>query len=220
MIVLGIDGALGSFSCAVVRDGECLSSAELAGAVALEQGLSSIAMVLGQAGIVPEKLDRIAIGIGPGGFTGLRIALSYAKSLAQAWRAPITAISSFDILETGLKELPRLTVVPGRTGVVSVRLRTAAGDRRESGYVSAVLDALAADLGDCLTVLGAPEDVLAALGERGVIVHMIERIVEPAALAAALASTGREPARSVHELRADYGELPAVSTPKKRPAAP
>ncbi|MGZ3498215.1 MAG: tRNA (adenosine(37)-N6)-threonylcarbamoyltransferase complex dimerization subunit type 1 TsaB [Vulcanimicrobiaceae bacterium] len=215
MTVLGIDGALGSFSCAVLLDNELPVSIELKGNVALEQGLAGVSSVLARAKMDPARLDRIAVGIGPGGFTGLRIALTYAKSLAQAWEKPLVGVSSFDALEAGASDGgPLLTVVRGRSGVVSVRLRTARGERRESGYVADVLDALRPDLPAVLTVLGAPEDVLAALGERGIHVLILDRIVEPAALAVALVSTGREPARSTHELRADYGELPAAKVPK------
>ncbi|HEY8298641.1 MAG TPA: tRNA (adenosine(37)-N6)-threonylcarbamoyltransferase complex dimerization subunit type 1 TsaB [Candidatus Baltobacteraceae bacterium] len=215
MIVLGIDGALGGFSCAVTRDDELLASVDLTGNVALEGGLSAVATALGQARVAPAQLARIAVGVGPGGFTGLRIALSYAKSLAQAWKKPLVGISSFDALEADVRvEPPLLTVVQGRTGVVSVRLRTARGERRESGYIAAVLDALAGDFGESLAVLGAPEDVLAALGERQIHVHRIDRLVEPAAAAVAQIAAGREPAPSLHALRADYGELPAAKVPK------
>ena len=215
MRVLGIDGALGSFSCAVLRgDGEPVSI-DLAGNVALEQGLAAVSMALAQARTDPARLDRLAVGIGPGGFTGLRIALTYAKSLAQAWNKPLVAVSSFDALEAGVHlEGPLLTVVRGRSGVVSVRLRTERGERRESGYTADVLTALQPDLPRAISVLGAPEDVLAALGERAIDVHTLDRAIEPAALAVALVATGREPARSAHELRADYGELPAAKVPK------
>lgn len=215
--VLGIDGGLGGFSAAVLRGDETLAAIELPGNVALEQGLAAIRMAMQQAGVTPSSLDGIAVGIGPGGFTGVRIAISYAKSLALGWGLPLTGISSFDALEAGLRvdaAAGLLTVVHGRPGVVSARLRKGGQERRASGYVGDVLDELATALGGSVAVLGDSEDVIAALGERGVDVQRLTRVIEPAALAIAAVAMQREPARSLHEVRADYGELPAAKVPK------
>lgn len=219
MIALGLDAALGGFSAAVCGpDGEPLATVELPGNVALEQGLAAVGMVMRQASVASGDLDRIGVGIGPGSFTGVRIAISYAKSLAQGWKRPLAGISSFDALEAGLAPPPDrtlLTVVRGRQGVVSARLRAAGAQRRASGYVKDVLDELRADLdGKPVTLLGNAEDVLAALGERASDVQILSRAVEPAALAVATLAMEREPARSLHEIRADYGELPAAKIPK------
>lgn len=218
MIVLGIDGALGGFSAAVAQDGETLAAVELPGNVALEQGLAAVRLVMQQAGVAPTGLDRIGVGIGPGGFTGVRIAISYAKSLAQGWNLPLVGVSSYDALEAGMTfdGLPGLlTAIHGRPGVVSVRLRKNGQERRASGYVADVLDELAKPLdGGAVAVLGNSEDVIAALGERGLDVQILTRVIEPAALAVAVVAAQREPARSLHEVRADYGELPAAKVPK------
>lgn len=218
MIVLGIDGALGGFSAAVTQDGETLAAVELPGNVALEQGLAAVRLVMQQAGVAPTGLDRIGVGIGPGGFTGVRIAISYAKSLAQGWNLPLVGVSSYDALEAGMTfdGLPGLlTAIHGRPGVVSVRLRKNGQERRASGYVADVLDELAKPLdGGAVAVLGNSEDVIAALGERGLDVQILTRVIEPAALAVAVVAAQREPARSLHEVRADYGELPAAKVPK------
>lgn len=219
MTILGLDAGLGSFSAAVARDGEMLAAVELPGNVALEQGLSAIGLVLRQAGLNSRGLDRIAVGIGPGSFTGVRIAISYAKSLAQGWKIPLTGVSSFDAIEAGLvpdETLPRLTVVRGRPGVVSVRLCKGARELRASGYIRDVFDELAPELeaGE-IAVLGNAEDVVAALGERGLTVQIMSRVIEPAALAVATIAMEREPAHSLHEIRADYGELPAAKVPKR-----
>jgi tRNA threonylcarbamoyladenosine biosynthesis protein TsaB len=215
MKVLALDGALGAFSAAVADGERILGAVSETGNVALESGLSLVASLLAASGMAPRSLDRLAIGTGPGGFTGLRIAIAYAKSLAQAWELPLVPLSSFDLLEYGRDLESALTVVVGRPGVISARFREGTLERRGSGFTADVLEAIALPQdGRMLDVLGAPEDVLGALAERGMTVNALSALVAPA-VAAALASQRREAARTPHEVRADYGELPAAKVPKR-----
>lgn len=216
MIVLAIDAALGGFSAAVASDGEALALEQLPGNVALEQGLCAVARVLHRSGLRPSEIDRLAVGIGPGSFTGVRIAISYAKSLALGWQRPLAGVNSFDAVEAGLAlQEPVLAVVRGRPGVVSVRCRCEGEERRASGYVKDVLEQLGPGKGR-LTVVGDAEDVLSGLAERGWSVQNIDRAIRPTALAVAIVAASREPARSSHEVRADYGELPAAKIPAEQ----
>jgi tRNA threonylcarbamoyladenosine biosynthesis protein TsaB len=216
MNVLALDGALGSFSVAAARDDAPAGSESLAGNVALERGLALVSGVLAQSGLSPRSIDRLAVGIGPGGFTGLRIAVAYAKSLAQAWERALVPVSSFDILEYGTAFDRALTVVIGRPGVISARFRSGRDVRRSSGRIADVLDELGLPAGGPpLDVVAAPEDVLGALAERGIVVNSHTPLVAEAAVAAAYIAQTREPARTPHEVRADYGELPAAKVPKR-----
>jgi len=211
MIVLAIDGALGAFSGAVVDAAGAPRSVSVAPNLALEQGLGAVRDLLEKAGTKPDAIDRIAVGIGPGSFTGTRIAISFAKSLAQGWRRPLIGVSSFDALEEGIARdgsVPLLTVVRGRAGIVSVRLRIAERELRASGSPSAVLTKLGDALGvGTLQVAGYAEDVRSELGERGIKVQLARPQTTPAALAIARIAMRREPLSSLHELRADYGEI-------------
>lgn len=214
MIVLAMDAALSGFSAAVAADGTGLATEELQGNVALEHGLIAVRTVLGRAGVEPSQIDRLAVGVGPGSFTGARIAISYAKSLALGWKRPLAGVNSFDAMETGVPAVePLLTIVRGRTGVISARYRGGGAVLRASGYIKDVLNEIAPAPGP-LTVLGDAEDVLSALAERGCSVQYLERAVRPTALAVASVAAARDIARSAHEIRADYGELPAAKVPK------
>ena len=214
MNVLGIEGALGGFSAAIARNDAIVSAASLEGNVALEAGLSAVHGVMQSAGVSVAGLDRLAVGIGPGGFTGLRITIAYAKSLAQAWRLPLVGISSFDVLEHGYELDCALTVVVGRPGVISARYRNATDERRASGPTREVLATVLAGVApDTLDVLGASEDALAALAEAGFTVKSLGPKVAPSAAAVALAGSSLPPAATFHEVRADYGEAPAAKVP-------
>jgi tRNA threonylcarbamoyladenosine biosynthesis protein TsaB len=212
--VLALDAALGGFSTAVARDGRIAATRLESGSVALERGLALVDHVLSAARLKPENVERLAVGVGPGSFTGLRIAIAYAKSLAAVWRRPLVPIDSFDLLEYGTNLGEVLSVVVGRPGVISARYRSASTTRRASGRIGEVLDEVLPSEKTPLAVVGAPKDVLDALAERAIIVRAFEPAVTPAAAAAALAAGFRTPPKSAHEVRADYGELPAAKPPR------
>ena len=213
MNVLALDAALGGFSTAVARGGRITAWRRESGHVALERGLTLVDDVLMTAQLDADQIERLAVGIGPGSFTGLRIAIAYAKSLAAVWRLPLVPVDSFDLLEYGSNLAEALGVVVGRPGVISARYRSPSTARRASGRIDQVLDALRLAPSE-LAVVGAPKDVLDALAERGLIVRAIEPAVTPAAAAAALVAGFRMPPKSLHEVRADYGELPAAKLPR------
>ena len=214
MNVLAIDGALGEFSAAVAIEERVVAERAAVGNVALEAGLTMVRDVMQRAGISREQIGRIAVGIGPGSFTGLRIAVAYAKSLAQAWNLPLVALSSFDLLEYGRGLERVLSVVTGRPGVVSIRYRDAGCVRRASGRTQDAIAEIAPPGGLPLVVIGGSKDVLAELAERRIVVEPLQPLVTPPAAAAALAAAACEPASSPHAVTADYGELPAAKVPK------
>jgi tRNA threonylcarbamoyladenosine biosynthesis protein TsaB len=212
--VLALDGALGAFSAAVSRDDSIVAARSEAGSVALERGLTVVESVLEAARLKATQIDRLAVGIGPGGFTGLRIAIAYAKSLAAAWQRPLVPVSSFDLLEFGHHFERVLAVVVGRPGVISARYRWNSQIRRSSGRIAEAIDAVLGVDTAAVQVVGAAKDVLDALAERGIIVRSFDPAVTPAAAAAALSASSQAPAKSAHAVRADYGELPAAKPPR------
>jgi tRNA threonylcarbamoyladenosine biosynthesis protein TsaB len=213
MRILALDAALGGFSAAL-DDGVQLRADSTGKQDALEEGLARIEDLLGEARLRLRDLDRIAVGLGPGSFTGLRIAVAYAKSLAYGSGVPLVGVSSYDALEADGAPLPSLTVVHGRRGVICARLRDVAGARTACGPTAMVLDRLLTGTATELAVSGNTEDVLAQIAERGWTVRALPpREPVPAVAILELART-REASPSPHALAPDYGELPAVTRSK------
>jgi tRNA threonylcarbamoyl adenosine modification protein YeaZ len=208
--ILGIDGALGSFSAALVDDdGETVDPGSDR-PDALEAGLARIAAVLAARDLGFGDLDRLAVGIGPGSFTGVRIAVSYAKAIGLARALPLVGVSSYDILTPDDAPARVLTVVHGRPGVVSARWRTPTDMTTASGPIAEVLDALLAGVDGEIAVAGHTEDVASAIAERGIVVRALPRRGESAARAVARIARDAVPSASVHAVGPDYGEAPAA----------
>jgi len=204
---LGIDGGLGAFSAALAGSGPAgpMRTERSVGNDALEAGLGIVQRVLGDVAL--RDLAGIAVVTGPGSFTGLRIALSYAKSLALAARLPLAGISSYDAYEPPGTPPPCASFVHGRAGVSCVRLRLAAETWTACGADAVVANGLAERVppGELLAY-GAAQGVASALGERGTVVRPAPPFAETPALAAALRALAGAPRTNPHALDADYGE--------------
>lgn len=74
-----------------------------------------IDQVLREAGTTPAELDAVAVGTGPGAFTGLRVGLATAQALGQALQIPVHGVSTLDVLafDTG-REGPLAVVTDAR----------------------------------------------------------------------------------------------------------
>jgi len=80
--------------------------------------LPMIDAVLAEAGIRVDELDAIACGVGPGGFTAVRIGVGTAQALAQAIDVPIYAVSSLQALAAASHHPGVLAAFDARKGEV------------------------------------------------------------------------------------------------------
>ena len=92
--VLGIDTSTLTASVAIVRDDLVLAAGESSVNTHSQRLLGLIDEALDAAGLTLGDLSAIAIGAGPGSFTGLRIGMATAKGLAFASDKPLWAVSS------------------------------------------------------------------------------------------------------------------------------
>jgi tRNA threonylcarbamoyladenosine biosynthesis protein TsaB len=109
-LILAIETATKLCSVALGRDGELLAMREIDPSYGkpsegkpeklahAEKVNVFIAEVMGEAGLTLKDLDAVAVGIGPGSYTGLRIGLSAAKGLCYALDKPIIGLSTLGTL--------------------------------------------------------------------------------------------------------------------------
>lgn len=96
-LTLAFDTATEYATSALVDDGELLGE-RVSRASAL---LADIDALVRQAGAHPRDLAGLAVGIGPGSFTGIRIGLAVARGLALALDIPVAGVSTLVALAAG-----------------------------------------------------------------------------------------------------------------------
>src|SRR4030065_910713 len=103
MYILGIDSSTGRVSVAVNRNQQLLSKVEYGkNQKYMVSIISLIDKALKKARISLDFVDLFAVNIGPGDFTGTRIGISVAKTLAWVGSKPICGIESLDVTALGI----------------------------------------------------------------------------------------------------------------------
>ena len=160
MHLLAIDTATRRVGVAIGCESGLLGAVELGGGEApgpprhAEQLAPAIEYLCAETGVTVGQLSAVAVGTGPGMFTGLRVGVTTAKVLAQALRIPVIPIPSLDLIAYPLRHASVL-VVPvldaRRHEVYYALYRPVPGGlQRISGYE-----------------LGTPDDVAGELQSRG-----------------------------------------------------
>ena len=120
----------------------------------VEFSLPALQFCLDEAGVALSQVAGVAVGLGPGLFTGIRVGVAAARGLARAARIPVCGFASLDVLAFAARHTPKLVVpvIDARRGQVYYALyrRAPAGVQRLTPYL-----------------LGEPEDVAAELVARG-----------------------------------------------------
>lgn len=102
VIILGLDTAGQSGSVALVDETQILVSFYLCQAPTLSSHLLRLVdVVCAQAGCRVDDLGGLAVSLGPGGFTSLRVGLATAQGLAMATGKPLVGCSAFEALVAG-----------------------------------------------------------------------------------------------------------------------
>ena len=110
MLILAFDTATNVATSALVLDGETLAERASIPARVLED----VDALLREAGVEATRLQGLAVGTGPGSFTGLRMGLAAARALALALELPVAGVSTLDVLAAG---------APGALPVIDARRR-------------------------------------------------------------------------------------------------
>ncbi len=96
--MLALDCAISGLGIAVVRGETCLASLREEGRDQAVRLFPAISSVLHEAGVARGDVSLIAVTIGPGSFTGVRVGLAAARGLALGLGVPLAGISTTSVL--------------------------------------------------------------------------------------------------------------------------
>ena len=128
MTILGFDTSTAATSAAVLLpDGELVESAPPPARLAERPAhatelMPAIDDVMERAGTRFADLEAVAVGLGPGTFTGLRIGVATARALAKANDLPLRGVSSLAALAAGMPDGLRLPLIDAKRGEVYAAL--------------------------------------------------------------------------------------------------
>ncbi len=111
MLILGIDTATAQVSVAVGgHEGVLASTQSVRGKQHAEVLTPAIEFTCRQARIELSEISVVAVDLGPGLFTGLRVGVAAAKAMAHALRVPMIGVASLDLLAFPVRYSPKLIV--------------------------------------------------------------------------------------------------------------
>lgn len=111
MKLLALDTSTDNCSCALWLAGDIHAKTVCSPQQHVSLILPMIDSLLNEAGLLPQALDAVAFGCGPGSFTGLRIACGVAQGIGLAVDCPLIPISSLATLAQGAYQTTQVTWV-------------------------------------------------------------------------------------------------------------
>ena len=170
MNILAMDTSMGACSVAVLgADGTALGLHVREALMArghAEALMPMVQEVLAKAGISARELDLIAATVGPGSFTGVRIAIAAARGLALATGAKLYGTDSLTVLaRDALGRLspkgPFAVAVDAHRGMIYLGIYDEAGEQRDGPLLIAPVDAAELVPRDLIVAVGSGAALLA-----------------------------------------------------------
>lgn len=118
MKLLAFETATEACSVALWLDGEVRERFELAPRRHAELSLPWAEQLLAEAGIAKSQLDAVAVGRGPGAFTGVRLAIALGQGIALALDRPVVPVSTLAVLAMQSRGERVLAAIDARMGEV------------------------------------------------------------------------------------------------------
>ncbi|MGZ4729239.1 MAG: tRNA (adenosine(37)-N6)-threonylcarbamoyltransferase complex dimerization subunit type 1 TsaB [Acidimicrobiales bacterium] len=151
MLILGIDTATVQVSCAIGgHEGVLASTLSARGKRHAESLTPAIEFICRQARIELSEISVVAVDLGPGLYTGLRVGVAAAKAMAHALRVPMIGVPSLDLLAFPVRFSSRLVVaaIDARRGELFYAFyrQVPGGMQRLSDHCVGTADDLAGEL--------------------------------------------------------------------------
>jgi tRNA threonylcarbamoyladenosine biosynthesis protein TsaB len=159
MKLLAVESATLSGGAAILDGDRLLGEITLNIAIThSERLLAAVDRLLADCGLAPADLEGLAVSVGPGSFTGLRVGLATVKGLAMALDLPIAPVPTLDALAARLPfaDAPVCPILDARKNEVYLSLYRWRGDRmcREREYLALPPELAAAGLTAPVILLG------------------------------------------------------------------
>jgi tRNA threonylcarbamoyladenosine biosynthesis protein TsaB len=167
MRLLAIDTALEACSVGVVANGKTVMRSEIIGRGHAEILMGMIEDELREAALTVADLDRIAVTVGPGSFTGLRVGIAAARGLALVLGKPAVGIGTLAVHAEEARAArglhPALAVIAAGRGEIYGAVYAADGRETLTAQAGSP-EVFAAEVTDGMLIAGSGADlILAAL---------------------------------------------------------
>jgi tRNA threonylcarbamoyladenosine biosynthesis protein TsaB len=105
VLILAVDTCLAACQAALFEDGRTIASVSEPMARGHQERLAPmVEALMREAGLSMNAVDRVAVTVGPGSFTGLRVGLAFAKGLALALDRPIIGVGTLEALAASVDD--------------------------------------------------------------------------------------------------------------------